>query len=157
MDQLKDGLYTIAVTAISCGMINVFSRSVKLRKYTSYVISLIIILSLSKPIINIVSNLSAEGFDFVGTETDDAGSGYAPLKKNIETAIIQNLSDKLGFDSEACSADITLKETATEILIEKIAIQITERRYNRYSERIKMYLESTFGCEVTVSQMLEEQ
>lgn len=155
MDSIKTTLYTLSVIAVTTGIIDVLNTSEKLSKYTKYITSLVVILIILSPFKNIFA-------DFTNTfgQTDKLNDTTQELNTQIEeafeSAITYDLSNKVSIPNNAFITDITITSTEADTLIETIEITITNREYNRYTERIEYYLKSNYGCEIKVIQYFEE-
>ena len=155
MEHLRTTLYSIAVVAIASGVINLFSTSDKLKKYTSYAISLAITLSILSPIKNIL--LSPNSIVFGLSENMyEQNTAENSICVALKQAIANNISDYFSIPADSFYVDITIDQNNSEQLITSISVTIKEKKLFSYAERIEAYLKSNFGCKITVTQSLEE-
>lgn len=156
MEEFKNTVYVLAVIAITTGILDVLNTSEKLCKYTKYITSLVVILSLLAPFKDLFSNfsytLNQSNFD----RNISVQEALPEIKTSLTSAIEFDLSNKLSIPESVFETEIFLTSKEPDTLIESITITITDIEYNRYSERIEYYLKSNYGCKVNVIQCFKE-
>lgn len=155
MDNIKTTFYTLSVIAVTTGIIDVLNTSEKLSKYTKYITSLVVILIILAPFKNIFADFT-NTFGQTDKPNDTPQELNTQIEEAFESAITYELSNKMSIPNNAFLTDITITSTESDTLIEAIEITITNREYNRYTERIEYYLKSNYGCEIKVIQCFEE-
>lgn len=155
MDSLRSSLYTIAITAVSAGILDIFTKSGALKKYVNYAVSLIVIIALLLPITKIISN-SPNNIYIPKEDIESNDNTSEVISDTISTAIKNNITSRFSIPDNAISVHINTKNNNEEILIEKIKISIIETTYFPYQERIYYLLKSMVDCEVEVIQDIKE-
>ena len=156
-------LFTITIITASVvgGIVNslVCDHS-KLKKYVSFLVTIVCTLSLCQPIIEILTS---------GAKLKDAATEYfesitlqdkinvsndiiiSASKSKIESGIKELIVDKFNLDSGEVSVDIILNEENVEsIKIEKIYVYITGKSSWSDSDKIKDYLKDIIDTEILV-------
>ena len=155
MDSIRSSLYTIAITAVSVGILDIFTKSGAVKKYVKYAVSLIVIIALLLPITKIISN-SPNNIYLPREDMESNENTSEVILDTLSTAIKNNITSRFSIPDNAMSVQINTKYNTEEILIEKITITITEKTYYPYQERIYYLLKSMIDCEVEVVQDIKE-
>gem|GEM_PF-5842766 len=155
MTEIKSSLYTIAITAISAGILDIFSQSGKLKKYVKYIISLIIVISLLLPIGNIISSIpdNAEPPDI---QPEHENTIDTNIENTFVLALKNSIHSRFSIPSEAIDIKIGTEKNNKEIYINKISVIIKDKTYFCFSERINVFLKSITDCEIEVIQDIKE-
>ena len=160
MDKILIGktLYTIGVISISAGLTELFSCSEKLKKYTSFAVSLCIVLSLLTPLWEVLSTIQTtlEYENGLFHISDKAPETNTNLKKALEKTINEDVSSKMKIPSDVFYTDIELITKDGETSIEKVTLYVTDISYFRYCERLEAYLNSNYGCKIQIIQQFKE-
>jgi hypothetical protein len=155
MDSIKTTVYTLAVLAVTTGIIDVLNTSEKLSKYTKYITSLVVILIILAPFKNSFADFinTLEQSNKINNTTQEVNT---QVKDALESAITYDLSNKMSIPNDVFFTEITITSTESDTLIETIEITLTNQEYNRYTGRIEYYLRSNYGCEIKVIQCFKE-
>ncbi len=156
MESLKNTLYIVAVIAISTGIIDLFTNSDKLNKYTKYVTSLVVIISLLHPFGILISQLPEALSGLDNSPNSQLTENNPEIKKALDTAITYDIESYFSIPQNIIETDIVLLSNADDTLVNSITIKIKNKDYNRYCERIEYYIKSNYGCEVKVLQSTKE-
>lgn len=156
MNSIRESLYYIAVIVISTGIIEIFSGSGRLQKYTKFVVSLVVILSLMYPLGSLTKIFTEEIPNLNVESESELAEANEQLKKTLENSIKESIETNLSVPSDAFDVKTTISRENNEIIIKNINITITNKSYFRYAERIEAYLKSNFGCEIYVLQDFKE-
>lgn len=156
MGDLRASVYSLAIISVSVGILDIFSGFGGLKKYTKYIISLILVCSLLLPVKNIFSVLKQGLFEdfsdsFSDSELVDENSYITP----VEIGLSKKISDYFSLPPSAFLVEIQIDNTKNEKIITDIIITLTDRKYFYLCEKIEAYLKSSFGCEVSVIQNFE--
>jgi len=155
MEQIKEGLYLISAVSVISGIAEIFYTNSKLKKYASYIVSLIVITALILPICSFLGNFDLSSFD-TSIQPPQVNNNEEQLKKTLESAIQRNVESTLGIPYAYLETEIILSRSDSEAMIEKVSVIILNRKYFSSAERIGTYLKSIFGCEIEVTQNIEE-
>ncbi len=153
MEEIRSSFYAIAVISVSVGIIDVFSESGKLKKYTKYIVSLVVVASLLMPLKSILDFLP-DVFDYkLKSEMQENESvDNSSMKETILFGIKKNISDNFSIPDSSFVADIEFENNGNESVITKIDITITDKKYFHLCEKITLFLSGSFACEVSVVQ-----
>ncbi len=157
MEGLRSSVYALAIISVSVGIVDVFSGFGNLKKYTKYIVSLVIVCTLLAPIKSVFSVLKDgvfEGFsnDFSDVDLIDENA----YTISVEMGISKKISDYFSLPLSAFSTKIEIDNAKGEKIITSINVNITEQKYFYLCEKIEAYLKSSFGCDVSVVQVFGE-
>lgn len=156
MTDIKTSLYMLIVLSVGLGALNTFFQNGKLQKYIKYIVSLIVIYCIFSTFsINNISQLI--NFNFTINEYNEQNiNPNQYIKTTIENSIKDNIIKRFNIPNESISLKIDTQENDTELIVSYIKLNITDKKYNGYAERLNAYLRSEFGCEIEVIQNIRE-
>ena len=156
-------LFTVTIVAASVvgGIINsLISARSKLKKYVSFLVTLVCTLSLLQPITEILTSTSklketvTEFFTSVTIQDKISASNDLIVntsKTKIENGINELVCDKFKLESDEVTVEIILNEENVEaIKIEKIYVYITGKSSWSDTDKIKDYLKDIIDTEILV-------
>ena len=155
MTEVRSTLYSLAVLCIVIGIIEIFYKSGKVKNYSEYIVSLIVLIAILTPTVSFIKNLSLD-FEELSVQDSASEDNISSLKQTMALAIKKNISDNLHIPREYLSVDIYTSVYDNEILIEKVNVEILNSDYFGMADRLKAYLQSIIECEVKISQKIEE-
>lgn len=158
MSEIREAIYAISVISVASGCINVFSPDGRMKKYVKYIVSLVVIASLLRPISYIFTQIpsyldSVENITEQSQNTNDSSGMENAVEEGIKNVLMQKFSLK----NDSFNVHAELKKSENSNLVEKIEIRIKDRESFYLCEEIKLYLKSTFGCEISVIQDFGEE
>ena len=153
--------FTIITASVVGGIINsLISQRSKLKKYVSFLVTIVCTLSLLQPITEILSStakLKESATEFFSSITVQDKINVTneiivnTSKSKIESGIKELVTDKFKLESDEVSVEIILNEENIEaIKIEKICVYITGKSSWSDTDKIKDYLKSIIDTEILV-------
>ena len=153
MENIRSSVYSLAIISVSVGIIDVFSGFGALKKYAKYIISLIVVCALLLPIKNIFSELNNGLFKGIPDDLSDSqlldDRSYIT---SVEIGLSRKISEYFSLPLSAFYTEIKTENTKNEVVITDINVTITDQKYFYLCEKIKVYLKSSFGCDISVVQ-----
>lgn len=146
MTIAKEAFYTLAVIAVISGLFEILSSSGKLKKYTNFALSLIILLSVMLPLSSVINEFPLVNATYFVNENDNTFS-YGPAISSLETAVEKHISETLSIPPNCFEVKLTL---SNENEISSATVTLKDTYYNRYTDRIKVVSEDLFGFPVNV-------
>lgn len=153
MTEIKNAFYSIAIVAIISGILDIFTKSSKHRKYIQYIISLIVIAALLSPIQSAINSIYELDLKYKDESTLYESQAEEYLCTTYIKAVTNDISNKYKIPTEALKINV---KTDNYTVIESITIYINNSTYFRYAERIQVYINDEYGCEVEVIQRFDE-
>lgn len=154
---MRNILYTVALISVGSGIFELFSYSGKLKKYTSFAVSLCVVVSLLTPVLNTLatlpSNLEINNNFFNGIHIPREEDS---LKNALNEVIIEDISSKMKIPKDVFYTEIDTKSENGEITVTRLTLYVIKKDYFRYCERIEAYIKSSYGCETKVIQHFKE-
>ena len=158
---MKNFAFSILCASIVGGILSsLVSKKSKLKKYISFVVTLVCVLSLIQPIITVVKsatelkNTVSSFFDAVTLENKINATNdiiISTSKQRIETGIKDLVTQKYKFNPDEVNVEIILNENdINAIKIDKIFVYITGKASWSDTETIENYLENMVGNEIIV-------
>lgn len=151
MNTLRQTFFCITTVSVTYSIIKLFGTNNRLKKYTDYAVSLVIILSLISPIKQLLGSdpISKIQLEIPSVNQIEADASYAHI---FEQAIKQSIEERLALPSDKYELSLILYSKDGYIYIEKIEAAITDKSYFKYADRLDSYLRSELECEITVIQ-----
>lgn len=150
-------MYTIALISVVSGIFELFSHSGKLKKYTSFAVSLCVVISLLTPVLKTLaalpSNLEINNGIFKDVNIPQEEDS---LKEALKQIITEDVSSKMKIPKDVFYTEIDTKNENGEITVTSLTLYVTNKEYFRYCERIEAYIKSSYGCETKVIQHFKE-
>lgn len=158
ISEIREAVYAIVVISIASGCISIFSPYGKMKKYVKYIVSLIVIASLMRPVNAIFAKIPSY-LDSVENivEQNENEQDRSGLTSAVEQGIKNVLMQKFSITDDAFSVHTDLKTDDGGSVVEKIEVKLKNRDIFYLCEEIKLYLKSSFGCEISVIQDFGEE
>lgn len=158
---MRGYISTLLIISVVGGIVSSLCSSISsLKKYINYFVGLIAIICMLSPLASFLSNIGStkdfikEYFDSFASEeiinsTNDIiiNSGIDSIKSGIENTLIQ----KFGFNESDIIVELDIDKSNIEaIKIKKINIILTGKASWSDVDRVKSYLESIIGGNISV-------